>query len=66
MDYGWTLPTGEVASLLTPKEFAALPDGTVLVSIMGERVVKGRDAIDDDTRGGYLAYGLPLAPLGRA
>ena len=33
-----------------------IPDGTEVVSIMGERYVKGKDKINDDTRDGYLAY----------
>lgn len=33
-----------------------IPDGTEMVSIMGERYVKGKDKINDDTRDGYLAY----------
>lgn len=44
--------------LLTPEEFAALPDGTELTAIDGEVAVKGRDEIDDDTRFGHLAYGV--------
>ena len=45
--------------LLTPAEFAALPDGTKLVAIDGEEVIKGSGQfIDDDTRFGHLAYGI--------
>ena len=33
-----------------------IPDGTEVVSIMGERYVKGKNKINDDTRDGYLAY----------
>jgi len=44
--------------LLTPSEFVQLPDGFVLESILEETVVKGKDYIDDDLRGGYLAYGI--------
>jgi hypothetical protein len=47
-----------VIQLITPVEFAALPDGTELISIMGDIKVKGIDYIDDDTRGGYLAFGV--------
>jgi hypothetical protein len=47
-----------VIELQTPDQIAALPDGTVLRSISGEVVVKGRDYIDDDTRAGRTAYGL--------
>ncbi len=45
-------------SLLSVEEFNRLPDGTRLVSIFGEEFIKGRDTIDDDTRGGRLAFGL--------
>lgn len=46
--------------LLTPKEFQELPDGVILESIRLYRhtVIKGKDPIDQDTRFGYLAYGL--------
>lgn len=37
-----------------------IADGTTLTAIDGEEVVKGRDEIDTDTRGGLLAYGLPV------
>ena len=33
-----------------------IPDGTEVVSIMGEKLIKGKDKISDDTRNGYLAY----------
>ena len=35
-----------------------IPDGTEVTSIMGEKYVKGKDKISDDTRDGYLAYGI--------
>lgn len=54
----WTLDDGRVIRLLTPRELLRVPDGTVLTSILGERMVKGTDPIDDDTRGGYLAFGI--------
>lgn len=44
--------------LLTPEEFASLPDGEVLVCIDESVAVKGVDKIDDDTRFGHLAYGV--------
>lgn len=44
--------------LLTPRQFELVPDGMELVSINGNRAVKGRDYIDDDTRANYLAYGF--------
>ena len=53
----WKLKDGRVLELIREDEFDALPNGTELVSIRGESVVLGRDKIDNDTRGGYLAYG---------
>ena len=44
--------------LLTPEEYAELPDGTMLLCIDDETYIKGKDYIDNDTRYGYLAYGL--------
>ena len=44
--------------LVTPKELTELPDGIVLTCIDGSTAVKGKDYIDDDTRGGVLAYGI--------
>jgi hypothetical protein len=48
-----------VIHLITPEEFETLPDGEVLLSITGGSATKGKDYIDNDTRGGMLAYGLP-------
>lgn len=48
-----------VIHLITPEEFETLPDGEILLSIAGEPVTKGKDYIDQDVRGGMLAYGLP-------
>lgn len=62
----WNLDDGRTIVLLSPSAFRGLPDGTVLLSITGEEVTKGRDYIDQDTRGpgeGYLAFGL-LLPSG--
>jgi hypothetical protein len=58
MSSPWTLDDGTTIYLLTPKEFAELPDGALLVDVMGESAVKGKDRIDDDTRFGYMAYGV--------
>lgn len=44
--------------LITPAELEELPDGVELECISGEKVIKGKDRIDDDTRWGYLAYGI--------
>lgn len=44
--------------LLTPEQFAKLPDGSTVFSIFGEQYTKGVDYIDQDTRGGRLAFGF--------
>ena len=54
----WKLDDGHTIWLLTEKEFETLPNGTKLISILGEVVTKGIDTIDMDTRGGYIAFGL--------
>lgn len=55
----WNLADKKI-QLLKPEELVCLPAGTVLYSIMGERVVVGTDYIDDDTRMGYIAYGIEV------
>lgn len=45
--------------LLCPlSDFPNVADGTRMCSITGEFVVKGTDYIDDDTRGGVMAFGV--------
>ena len=44
--------------LIKPDQFAALPDGEVLTCIDDTTAIKGTDEIDDDIRGGHLAYGV--------
>ncbi|MFA6526746.1 MAG: hypothetical protein WCT26_05070 [Candidatus Buchananbacteria bacterium] len=44
--------------LITPDQFEQLPDGTKLTSIVGDQVIKGRDQIDLETRGGYISFGF--------
>lgn len=44
--------------LFTEEEYKEVPDGTILLSINNQTKVKGKDYIDMDTRGGYIAYGL--------
>jgi hypothetical protein len=52
---------GKTITLLTVEEFGQLPVGVELLSIMGKRVTVGKDDIHlDDTRGGYIPYGLEL------
>lgn len=46
--------------LLRPSELKKLKKGTVLYCIDKSKVVVGKDYIDDDTRGGFLAYGKKL------
>jgi hypothetical protein len=50
--------------LLTPLEFDDLPNGTKVTSFFANAagvkrtLIKGTDDIDQDTRGGYMAFGL--------
>lgn len=54
----WTVEgTGQKLSLVTPMEFALLPHGTKLTSILGKEFVVGEDEFDPDTRLGFMAYG---------
>lgn len=46
--------------LITKEELDKLPTGMELYSILGKKVVVGKDAIDEDTRGGLLAFGFKL------
>lgn len=54
----WSDRQSDPLWLLTTTEYDALPDGTELVSINGQRKVKGTDYIDQDTRAGFIAWGL--------
>lgn len=38
--------------------FAHIPNGAALTSISDEVLIKGKDSIDEDTRGGFLAFGV--------
>lgn len=51
----------ETIDLVTPKHLAELPDGTEVISISGEKRVKGQDKLDNDTRGGFTSFGIPSA-----
>ena len=53
----WKLEDGRVIHLITPKELEELPDGTELICINGETVIKGTDSIDLETCNGVIAYG---------
>lgn len=44
--------------LILESDFDNWPQGVVLTSILGNRVIKGKDPIDMDTRGGLLAFGI--------
>jgi hypothetical protein len=47
--------------LISREVFVALPDGTVLGSVMGDTKIKGMDTLDDkETRFGMLAYGFKM------
>lgn len=52
---------GDHIDLITPTYFKTLPAGTVLMSIEGRVVVVGQDEIDQDTRFGFLAFGIPCS-----
>lgn len=54
----WTADGENSLWLLTPAEFAKIPDGAVLECFDGKLKTKGVDYIDDDLRGGHLAYGV--------
>ena len=43
----WKLDDGRTIMLVTPDEFAAMPDGARLVCIDGEEVKKGEGFIDN-------------------
>ena len=58
----WKLDDGRVMDLVTAEQFAALPIGTMLTCVDGRNMLKGRDHFDDDTRLGYLAYGVVRVP----
>lgn len=66
-----TLGTGEAEKLtdyyqgeiflITPQQFEDnVLEGATLVDIFGEYVVKGRDPISLDVRGGHMAVGYPV------
>jgi hypothetical protein len=48
----------ETLYLLTPAEMQQIPDGIMVTDIFNESFAKGSKPMDDDTRGGYLAYGV--------
>jgi hypothetical protein len=54
----WSKSDSKPLYLITPDELKLLPDGFVLGCIDGHEHIIGKDVIDDDTRGGYLAYGI--------
>ena len=58
-----TAPGAAALWLLRPEHLPLIPDGTVLVSIRAATAIVGVDQIDDDTRGGYLAWGVLDAQL---
>jgi hypothetical protein len=56
-DVPWSL-SGDRLWLLTLDELSNIPEGTVLTSILGNTATVGVDVIDEDTRGGCVAWGL--------
>jgi len=56
----WKLDDGREIHLITSKEFEVLPDDVELLCIDGKTYVKGKDEIDQDTRGGHLAFGFEI------
>ncbi len=54
----WKIPDGRFIFLITPEQLSSLKDGTKLINIFGQTFTVGIDNIDDDTRGGYCAFGL--------
>lgn len=44
--------------LFTKDEYDQLPDGTLVECIDGEKLTKGIDHIDMDTRFGHIAFGV--------
>lgn len=59
---GWDeVPEGEPTLWLVPLWMVpCLPDGLELTSINDEKIVVGRDALDDDERFGCVSYGVLL------
>jgi hypothetical protein len=49
---------GKLLLLCPLSDFENIPDGTIMMNIFGGSVTKGVDKIDDDTRGGLMAYGI--------
>lgn len=57
----WKLKDGRVIYLLTVAQLRALPDGATICSIVGKERTKHDSALgapDEDTRGGFTAWGL--------
>lgn len=55
----WSAKDPEKVYLLTVDELNSLPEGTVLSSgFTTKKFIIGKDAIDNDTRGGFTAYGF--------
>ena len=65
----WDQSERPILLLLNLPLFEGLPNGTILHSINGETAVKGKDDIDLDTRGGFIAWGIQVEhdrdPIGR-
>jgi hypothetical protein len=44
--------------VITPTEYEKLPNNIELECINGKTYIKGKDYIDQDVRGGHIAYGI--------
>ncbi|MFC1617676.1 hypothetical protein ACFL2B_00170 [Patescibacteria group bacterium] len=44
--------------LITPEQLEKLPDGVRLTGVDGSKKIKGEDEINQDTKFGYLGFGL--------
>ena len=52
---------GRSLDLITAKELSEIPDGTVLVSILGQQFKVGKSRLNVlDTRWGFLPVGYPV------
>lgn len=53
---------GKTIGLIHEADLANVPDGTLLLSVFGHPAIVGAEdsEIDNDTRGGYLSFGLPV------
>ena len=60
LKYGSTknLENARTMCLITPEQFALLPNGVTLTNLLGEQKIKGRDPINDEASGGFMSVGF--------